>query len=132
MDIRIAAVPSQYVSRAIYQRTATAEEPTVGPVGPSETRLYLAGLSVCDECSPRAQHSLNIIRMHHSIPARSNCLFERHSRVIDPAAIHKVDNAHRSLGPELSRHGVDNQPSTVFRLFCGSHVHQSSYKFDCA
>src|SRR5271169_826027 len=123
MDIRIAAVPSEDVSRAVNQRTATAEEPTIRPIGPSEARLDLAGLTLCDERSPLTQHSLNIIGMHHSIPARSNCLFERHSRVIYPAAIHKIDNALGALGPELSRHGVDNQPSTVFRLLRGRYVH---------
>src|ERR1700704_6484532 len=101
MDIRIAAVPSENVSRAVNQRTATAEKPTIRSVGPSEARFYLAGLSFQYECSPLAEHTLNIIGMHHSIPARSNCLFERHSRIIDPAAIHKIDDALRCFGPEL-------------------------------
>jgi hypothetical protein len=57
-------------------------------------------------------------------------LFERHSRVIDPAAIHKIHDAFRTLGPELSWHGVDNQASLVFRLLCGCYVHQCPNKFD--
>src|SRR6266404_3605106 len=132
MDIRIAAVPSEDVSGAVNQRTATAEKPTVRSIGPSEARLDLAGFSLRYEYSPLAQHSLDIIGMHHIRPARSNSLFERHSRVIHPAAVHKIDDALRSLRPELSRDGVDDQPSPVFRLPRGCYVHQGSHKFDVA
>src|SRR5271166_447155 len=113
MDIRIGAVPSEGVSRGVNQRVGTPQEPTVGSIGPSETRLYLTGFSLRYECSPLAKHPLNIIGMHHSIPARSDCLFERHSRVVHPATIHKIDYAVRTLGPELGWHGIDNQTSPI-------------------
>src|ERR1700722_19419171 len=60
--------------------------------------------------------------MDYSIPARSNCFFQRHSRVIDPASIHKIDDAVGTLGPELSGHGVDNQPGPVFRALALGYV----------
>ena len=68
--------------------------------------------------------------MYHAIPARSNRLFEGHSRVINPAAIHEIDDAFRTLGPELSRHGVDNQASPIFRALALSYVHHGADEFN--
>jgi len=66
--------------------------------------------------------------MHHVVQPDPTAV-TRHSRVIHPGRFTNRRRL-RSLRPELSWHGVDNQARSVLRSFCRCYVRQCADKFD--
>src|SRR5713101_1737633 len=116
VDIDVASVPTDNLSGVVKQGEDALEEPAVFSVEPPETCFHLEGLTLRHSGSPLDLYFLNFVGMICCCPTPPQCLFQRHSRVIQPALVDKVDPAVGSRAPVESRDSVDNSANSIFRL----------------
>jgi hypothetical protein len=91
VDIDVASVPTENVSGAVKQGRDAFQEPSVFSVEPPEAGLYVEGFPFRQRRSPFDLYLLEFVGMICRRPTLAQRLFQRHSRVIQPALINKVD-----------------------------------------
>ena len=114
VDIDVASVPTDNLSGVVKRGEDTLEEPAVFSIEPPEACFHLEGLTLRQCGSPHDLYFLAFVGMICPCPTRPHCLFQLHSRVIQPALVNKVDPAIGSCAPVQSWDSVDNSVNSIF------------------
>src|SRR5260370_38125342 len=132
VDIDVASVPTENLSGAVKQGEDALEEPAVFSVEPPEACFHLEGLTLRHRSSPLDLYFLNFVGMICRCPTPPQCLFQRHSRVIQPALVNKVDPAVGSRAPVQSRTRVNNSLNSIFRFLRSGSLRYRPNKLEAA